>query len=94
MAGLFARITASDLTQRGQFALGDRVLEDLGHRRRRPLAPELVDEPVAGDELVRVQKQVGEERLVFAAAERDTPSLVEHLEWAKDAKVHPVSSRR
>jgi hypothetical protein len=34
--------------------LGDRVLKDLGRRRRGSLAPELVDEPVARDELVRV----------------------------------------
>jgi hypothetical protein len=29
--------------------LRDGVLEDLGRRRRRPLAPELVDEPIACD---------------------------------------------
>ena len=37
-----------------------------------------------------MEKEVREERLLFAASDRDPPSLVEHLEWAKDPEVHPV----
>ena len=56
--------------------------------RRRALAPQRVHDPVGGQHLVRMQEQQREQRPAAAAAERDDPSLVEHLERAEDAELH------
>jgi len=68
--------------------LRDRVLEDLRRRRRRPAVPELVDQPLARQQLVRVQQHEDQERLLLAPVQRDRPVLPDDLERAQDAKFH------
>ena len=60
-------------------------------RRRGP--PELVDQAVGGDELVRLEQQQGEQRALPDPAERERPVLLGHLQRPKQAKVHPPASR-
>ena len=69
--------------------LGDVHLNRLHGRGRRPLPPELVDEPVARDDLVRAEEQHGEERLLLGGAERHGQSVVEHVQRTEDAVVDP-----
>jgi hypothetical protein len=57
-------------------------------RFRRVFAPELVDETVARDDLVRTEKKDGEERALLGAAERDRLALVPDLEWPENAELH------
>jgi hypothetical protein len=44
------------------------VLDDLRGRRRRPLAPELVDDAVGREHLVAMEEEQGEEGALLAAA--------------------------
>lgn len=39
------------------------------------------------DDLVRVEEQVGEKRLLLAPVQRDRPVLADDLEWAEDAEL-------
>ena len=64
--------------------LGDVDLHALGGGRGRPLAPELVDQPVAGDDLVRVEQENREQRLLLPATERDRLTLLDHLQGTED----------
>jgi len=66
----------------------DLDVQELGGRGRRPLAPQLVDQPVRGERLVGVQQQQGEQRSLPAPAERNRPALVEDLERTEDVEVH------
>src|SRR5437588_9992003 len=68
--------------------LRDRVLQDLGRRGRWVPVPELVDQPLAREELVRMQEHEGEERLLLAPVQRDRPMLADDLERAEDAEFH------
>jgi hypothetical protein len=54
-------------------------LEALGGAGRRVLTPELVDQPVARDDLVRVQQQDRQHRALLAAGERELTALVNDL---------------
>ena len=56
-------------------------------------APELVDEPVCRDDLVRTREQEGEQRPLPRAAERERTALLDDLEWSQDAELHVFSSR-
>ena len=51
------------------------------------LAPELVDEPLGRDRLVRPQEQQRQQRALVPAAERHGPLPVEDLERAEDPEL-------
>ena len=61
-------------------------LERVGGRRRRPLAQESVDQPIARDDLVCVQEQVRQEDELPPRAERDR-AAVDDLERTENAKL-------
>jgi hypothetical protein len=71
--------------------LGDVDLQALGRGRRRPLAPQLVDEPVRGHDLVAVQHQQREQRSALATAHRDGTLAVVDLQRSEQAEVHVAS---
>ncbi len=59
-----------------------------GRRRpRRPLAPELVDQPVARDRLAGAQNEDREDAALPRATERKLPLAVTHLERAENAEI-------
>ena len=66
---------------------GDMLLKCRGGIRRRPLAPELVDQPIAGDRLAGVKDENGEDASLPRAAERKRPLAVTHLERAENAEI-------
>jgi hypothetical protein len=68
-------------------------LEALDSGRWWRVAPQLVDQPVAGDQLVRVKEQNGQERALLDAAERQHVVPLGHLQWAKDPEVHVLYLR-
>jgi phosphate-selective porin len=61
-------------------------LETLAGRARRLLAPELVDEAIGGDTLVRVEDEQREQRGGLSAAQVQGPLSGQDLEAAEDAK--------
>ena len=63
------------------------LLKRRGGIRRRPLAPELVDQPIAGDRLAGVKDEDGEDAALPCAAERKPPLAVTHLERAENAEI-------
>jgi hypothetical protein len=71
------RVDADRLAQ-----LRDVALERLRRRVRALLAPELLDQLLARDELVRVQQQDCEQFALPATADGDRTIAIEHLEWA------------
>ena len=58
----------------------------------RPVSPELVHQPVARDDLVRVQKQQRKQRPLARAAERQRPAVAGHLQRSKDPELHLVDA--
>jgi hypothetical protein len=48
---------------------------------RRPVAPELVDQAVARDHLVRVEHEEREEGALLGTPNRNAPPARSHLEW-------------
>ena len=54
----------------------------------RVLAPELVDQPVSGNDLVGVEEEHGEKRTRLEAAEGDLAAFVPHLERSQDPELH------
>jgi hypothetical protein len=56
--------------------------------RGRLLAPELVDQPVARDDLVRVEQEHREQRPLPRSRERKRATALEHLERTQDPKLH------
>ncbi len=69
--------------------LGDVHLERRPGGLREVRHPELVDEPVAGDDLVGVQQQGGEQGALLRAAEPQDPAFFPDLERPEDPKLHP-----
>jgi hypothetical protein len=63
-------------------------VDALGDGRRRRLAPQLVDQALGGDHLVRVQQEDGEQRALLRAAEHERASVLDHLQRAKKPKFH------
>ncbi len=55
---------------------------------RRVLAPELVDQPVGGNDLVRVEEENGEKRTRLGPAQGDLAFSVPHLERSQDPELH------
>ena len=51
-------------------------------------SPQLVDQPLAGHDLVRVQEQRGEDNALLDGHEGDRPMLVDHLEGTEDPELH------
>ena len=66
--------------------LGDVVLHDLRSGVGRLVAPELVDQLLARDDLVRVQEQNGKESLPLLAPEAKRPFVLLDHERSKDAE--------
>ena len=66
---------------------GDMLLKRRGGIRRRPLAPELVDQPIARDGLAGVENEDREHAALPGAAERKLPLAVTHLERAENAEI-------
>ncbi len=71
----------------------DADLERLRRAGRARVAPQLVDQPVAAERLVRVEQQEREERALAVPAERDRTTSVGGLERAEDAEVHGCTGR-
>ena len=68
--------------------LRDVALERLRRRVRSLLAPEVLDEALARDELVGVQQQDREQLALPPATDRDRSIAIEHLEWAEEPDFH------
>src|SRR5712692_4508957 len=66
--------------------LGDVVLHDLRRGFGRLVAPELVDQLLARDDLVRVQEQNGQEGLALFTPEAKRPFVLLDHERSKDAE--------
>jgi len=47
-----------------------------------PLAPERVDQPLAGDDLVRVQEQRAQQAPLLLPRKRERPTVFDHFERA------------
>jgi hypothetical protein len=67
-------------------------LHKLGRRRRRSLAPELVDDPVAGHDLVRVEQQQREQCPLLRRPELDLRTVDHRLERAENPELDHLSS--
>ena len=76
-------VVADGLTE-----MGDVPLEDIGGGLGRALAPELVDQCVAADHLIRPREEDRQERPLPCAAERNRTTVGEHLERAQNPELH------
>ena len=54
------------------------------------LAPELVDQPVGGNDLVGMEEEGGQQRSRLAATEGHLTASVPDLERPQDPKLHPL----
>ena len=78
-----------DATRAQQLLEARDVGEQGVSRRLRWLgAPDPIDQPVGGNDAVRLEKQVGEHQPLPRPAEWELPAVIEHLEWAEDAELH------
>src|SRR5436190_23171971 len=68
--------------------LGDIDVDRFFGRGRRRLAPEVVDQALARDELVRMQEQDRQDEPLLQPAQRDRLALVDHLERPEDPVLH------
>jgi hypothetical protein len=73
--------------------LRDGVLEHLRRGRRRPLAPEPVDQPIARHDLVGVQQEQREQRPLPSTRELDLSAFLDELQGPQDPELHLASSR-
>ena len=64
------------------------ILDDLDRAVRGTLAPQLFDNSVGRDRLVRVQEQQGEEGALLAACDGNSPIPVADFERSEDPKFH------
>ena len=55
--------------------------------------PQLVDQPVARDDLARMEHKEGEQSALPAAAQFELSSVLEHLERTQDTEFHPSMVR-
>jgi hypothetical protein len=69
-------------------------LDGLGRRRRRLLAPQLVDQAVAAERLPGVQEQHRQQRPLPRAADRHHTVAVDDLQWPEDAEFDAQSRDR
>jgi hypothetical protein len=64
------------------------VVKHLLRRRRRRLPPQLVNQPIARDRLVRPEDQQGQQGTPPARSNRERdPAIADDLEWAQQAEV-------
>jgi hypothetical protein len=63
-------------------------LDRLRGRRRRLVAPQLVDQAVGAERLVGVEQKQGEHGASLAAAKRNALTLVEGLQGTEDVEIH------
>ena len=52
------------------------------------LSPQLVDEPVGGDELVGIHQQDRQQGTLSHSSERERPGIAAHLQRAEDPEIH------
>ncbi len=78
------------VTQRGPQA-GDLRLERVPRPGRRRLLPEVLDEPVDGDDPAAVDEQVGEQRALLRRPQRHAFPVAQHLERPQEPELdtHP-----
>src|ERR671934_27235 len=88
IAAVRGRDRVMTVASQGLAKLGDVNVDRLPRRRRRRLTPELVDQPLARDELVRMQEQGRQDEPLLQPAQRDRLALVDHLEWPEDPVLH------
>ena len=67
--------------------LGEIDVEDRVDRLRRPVGPELLDQSLARDGLVRVQQQKAEERALARTTDREWPLSPDDLKRPEDAEL-------
>ena len=70
----------------------DIELHELGRGRGRPLAPELVDDPIARHDLVRVEQQQRQDRPLLRRPELDRHTLDHRLERAEKPELDHLTS--
>jgi hypothetical protein len=63
-------------------------VDRLVRSRRRRFPPQIVDQALARDELVRIQEQNAEDEPLLHCPERDRLSGLDHLERPEDTKLH------
>ena len=63
-------------------------LQRADRARRRLVAPERVDEPLARHGRAAPQQQLREQRALLRAAERNRTTLADHLDWPQQPKFH------
>ena len=68
----------------------DRLLERVRGSARCLLAEEVVDQPVARDDLARVEQEDREQSALTKADERDDPAPTAHLERSENRKLEPT----
>jgi len=68
----------------------DERLQGLGRRDRRMLAPEVVDQPLRRQRLAAVDREIGEQRGLLAAAELHDPIALTDLERPENPDLHPA----
>jgi hypothetical protein len=68
-------------------------VDALCDRRRRRLAPQLVDEPLGRDHLIRMQQQQHQQRALLAPAERKRAVLLGHFQRTEKPEFHFGSGR-
>ena len=73
--------------------LGDVCLENLRGRRRRPAGPELLDQQVARNRLVRPDEQQGKQGPLLWRIQRNDTALGDHLKRTEDAELHATHAR-
>jgi hypothetical protein len=97
------RLDPDDVAGRSgrQHVLGERLTkardvdpQRVGSALGRVLPPELVDQPVGGNDLVGVQEKQSEKSAQLAPAEGDPAAFVPHLERSQDPELHRLASRR
>jgi hypothetical protein len=74
--------------------LRDVILERVSGSPRRLGSPELVDEAIVGDDLVRTGKQDGEKCPLSRSAEREQTPFLDDLERSQDPELHRCLRRR
>ena len=68
--------------------LGDVLLERLRRGGRRETVPDVLDEPVGGDDAPHVHQQPGQHGPLTSTAERHRAAVAGHLEPPQDAEPH------
>jgi hypothetical protein len=75
---LRAALAGEELAQPGDVAMESRC-----GGLRRLLAPKLLDQPVAGNDLIDVQEQKRQQGAALSSSELECAAVVAYLEWAE-----------